>query len=267
MKRCGSCGESKPADAFARNASRKDGLQSRCRQCVGVWYEKNATKVREQVAKYVKANRALVSERRKTFATKHRDRLNAERKGNYAVRREDLNARRRERSAADPAYREALAERKRAARRAADPRLAERDAQRAAQAALKADHRAHVDARQRYLVDCSAHVQAWRDWKAAQPRSPRATPPQAAVYERAKSAFRRARRLGRLAPRCTIGDTLPFYERAADLERITGVDWNVDHRVPLRANQASGLHCPANLQVLPRVVNEGKSNFFSPEHA
>lgn len=153
------------------------------------------------------------------------------------------------------------------ARRAADPRLAERDAQRAARAALKADHRAHVDARQRHLANCSAHVQAWRDWKAAQPPAPRTTPPQVAVYERAKSAFRRARRLGRLAPWCSIRDTLQFYERAAELERLTGVDWNVDHRVPLRATLASGLHCPANLQVLPRAVNEGKANFFSLEHA
>lgn len=173
------------------------------------------------------------------------------------------------RRAADPVYREALAEQKRAARRAADPQMAERDVQRLAQAALKADHRAHVDARQRWLGDCRAHVDAREEWLADVPPPPprRAADPRQAVYERAKSAFRRARRLGRLAPWCTIGDTLLFYERAAALEKVTGVEWNVDHKVPLRAAQASGLHCPANLQVVPRVVNEGKSNLFTPEYA
>jgi hypothetical protein len=165
------------------------------------------------------------------------------------------------RRATDPAFREALAAQKRAARRAADPRLAERDALRAA----RADHHAHVDARQRYLTDCHAHVQAWRDWRASLPRPARTTVARPAVYERAKTAFRRARRLGRLAPWCTLGSTLPVYQRAVELERITGVEWNVDHEIPLRAREVSGLHCAENLVVLPRVINEGKKNLV-PDH-
>ena len=171
------------------------------------------------------------------------------------------NALVRHRRAIDPSYRESLAEQKRQARRAADPDLARRDAARAAQAALRADCAAHVAAYRRYLGDCRAHVAAWK----AQPR-PSPTDPQQAVYERAKTAYRRARRLGRTVPWCRIRDTLPAYALAAAHERATGTDWHVDHIVPLRADLASGLHCPANLTILPRGDNEAKRNSFSPDH-
>ena len=40
----------------------------------------------------------------------------------------------------------------------------------------------------------------------------------------------------------------------------TGVDWHVDHAVPLAARKACGLHCGMNLQVIPATLNESKHN-------
>lgn len=71
--------------------------------------------------------------------------------------------------------------------------------------------------------------------------------------------------MGRTVPWCRIRDTLPAYALAAAHERATGTDWHVDHIVPLRAALASGLHCPANLTILPRGDNEAKRNLFSPD--
>lgn len=40
----------------------------------------------------------------------------------------------------------------------------------------------------------------------------------------------------------------------------TGINWHVDHMVPLQAKKASGLHCAVNLQVIPAVMNLKKHN-------
>lgn len=62
----------------------------------------------------------------------------------------------------------------------------------------------------------------------------------------------------------------PFYERAAQLTRETGVAHEVDHVIPLRGVDAegrhvvSGLHVAENLQVLTEVANREKRNRFNP---
>jgi hypothetical protein len=41
--------------------------------------------------------------------------------------------------------------------------------------------------------------------------------------------------------------------------------WHVDHIIPLQGETVSGLHCEANLQVLPGADNEGKRNRWWPD--
>lgn len=43
-------------------------------------------------------------------------------------------------------------------------------------------------------------------------------------------------------------------------EAATGMSWQVDHMIPLQAKNACGLHCAANLQVIPSAVNISKRN-------
>lgn len=38
----------------------------------------------------------------------------------------------------------------------------------------------------------------------------------------------------------------------------TGIVWHVDHMIPLQAVEACGLHCAANVQVIPAFINCGK---------
>jgi 5-methylcytosine-specific restriction endonuclease McrA len=52
------------------------------------------------------------------------------------------------------------------------------------------------------------------------------------------------------------------YKLAVLLTKVTGSPWEVDHIIPLQGEKVSGLHVPANLQVIPRAENRSKHNQF-----
>ena len=53
-----------------------------------------------------------------------------------------------------------------------------------------------------------------------------------------------------------------FYELAATRSTMTGFAWHVDHVIPLRGRNVSGLHVPSNLAVVPAIYNMNKANRY-----
>lgn len=54
------------------------------------------------------------------------------------------------------------------------------------------------------------------------------------------------------------------YDIAAKRSAVTGINWDVDHIVPLRSAIVCGFHTEQNLQVIPHKVNVSKGNRYWP---
>lgn len=79
----------------------------------------------------------------------------------------------------------------------------------------------------------------------------------------AMHAQRRAAKLQRTPKWLTTADRQAIkaiYEQANFMSRVCGEPMHVDHVYPLQGKKVSGLHCPANLQILTATENVKKSN-------
>lgn len=138
-------------------------------------------------------------------------------------------------------------------RRAADP-----ERERAAKQKYYWSHREECVARRReYRKEHKEQVEATNArWRAANPDKWRATC--AACVRRYQ-----ADKLRRTPGWADHQKILAVYEYARLLTRLTGIPHDVDHIVPLRGRNVSGLHVHNNLQVLPARDNRSKSNRFA----
>lgn len=84
---------------------------------------------------------------------------------------------------------------------------------------------------------------------------------------RATTARRRAAKLQATPPFADKDRISQIYAEAARIESETGERMHVDHIVPLQHNLVCGLHCEANLQIIPGAINEAKHNKWPSSNA
>jgi len=81
----------------------------------------------------------------------------------------------------------------------------------------------------------------------------------------AQQAKRRAAKMHRTPKWLTEKDYRiieDFYKQARHLKEITGIEYHVDHIIPLQGKNVSGLHVPENLQIITAIENMEKNNNF-----
>jgi len=106
-------------------------------------------------------------------------------------------------------------------------------------------------------------------WKASNPEKVKAyrktsyeRNPQAWKVSARKREFDEAQR----TPEWGLELTNLVFEEAVDLRLkrglVTGFAWEIDHEIPLRGKQVSGLHVWNNLRVIPQTLNRRKYNTY-----
>lgn len=81
----------------------------------------------------------------------------------------------------------------------------------------------------------------------------------------ASASKHRAAKLQRTPKWLTTSDWIEInwaYKIASDMTKSTGVQYEVDHVVPLQGKNVSGLHCPQNLRIITKKENASKRNKF-----
>lgn len=81
----------------------------------------------------------------------------------------------------------------------------------------------------------------------------------------AKTAKRKSQKLLATPSWASEKAMLEFYREANEMTARTGVAHHVDHIVPLLSAVVCGLHCEANLRVIPASENTSKSNRHWPD--
>ena len=85
------------------------------------------------------------------------------------------------------------------------------------------------------------------------------------VAYNARSAARRASKVRATPAWANQFFIKEAYALAQLRTKATGIEWHVDHVVPLKSKLVCGLHVEHNLQVIPATVNMSKNNRYWPD--
>lgn len=233
QKRCPGCEETKALSHFGKDRTKPDGLNGYCRPCRNRISAEHRARNPDGVKKSLKKSKA---KRKKEISAYNAD---------YYARDREHHRRRAK------GWREA------------NPDKARAQAQRIPKAVKAARHKswrarnlehARRKRRENHFANHKASLDAIKDWK-------RRNPQKNAFYQ----MKRMAAKLQAIPSWADMKKIEAIYAEARRLTELTGIPHHVDHIVPLQSPWVCGLHCEANLQILPYYENQSKSNRHWPD--
>lgn len=242
-KQCTKCREVKPREMFSKFKHAKDGLKIHCKACVRLHRIKTVDARAAYEGKYKRENKRQTSIVGAAYREKNKEQISAYQTAYREANRALLNEKR-------AIYCQSNPDKVRISYLKHDS--GNRDRRRAATASWAAANPDKVAAyRISHRAEAARRVAAWT---IANPT--RVT---------ANKARRRAIELMATPAWAESEDLEDFYVIARMFRMYTGLEYHVDHIVPLQNKLVCGLHCEANLQVLPGPDNRSKSNRHWPD--
>jgi hypothetical protein len=237
LKKCSRCNEEKPLEYFSKQSSAISGLKSHCKSCGAAdtkkWVEANKSKKLSADAAY----RANNQDKIKAYKVAYRS-ANPSYSSEYHARTCSP-----ERSAAARARTRAY--------RMTNPERA-RDAIRVSKSNNPPKYMATA---RDWRLQNADRMRSFRNrWKANNPEAVTAI-----------TAHRRAKKACATSSHSNQQAIKSFYALARKLTKQTGITHHVDHIVPITSKIVCGLHNEFNLQVIPALENQKKSNLIWPD--
>ena len=240
-KACNKCGEVKGAEGFYRNKKAKDGLLSACKSCVS----SRQTSPEVKAARLEAAAKAIAKIDFTTYTK-------ACKKCGEVKGAEGFNKNNLAKDGLQSSCKSCDKTRK----------AAHYEANKAEILAKLAEYRSRPEVKAEILAKQAAYYEATKAERQAQGAAYRKANPE---KTRARCAKRRAAKIERTPnwlSKYELDYMTSIYAIAGQAQKIEGEEKHVDHLVPLRGEDVSGLHVPWNLVLVPAIDNMKKGNKF-----
>lgn len=250
---CRTCRTEKPCAEFSPSKASRSGFRGECKACGVVraraWNIANADKCREAGRRRYAENPDKKRSAAKKWADSNQERGRENRAKWYAANAEKVREKTKKWALANPErYREIC---RKSGKKWADANP-DKVLEKGRRQYITGREERIEKARLRYAENPERVLEVNRKWAKANPEK-----------LRANERNRKAAKMKRRPPWYGEFDHFVIesaYALAKLREAATGIEWHVDHMIPLRAKKASGLHVGLNVQVIPEAMNLFKRN-------